>query len=432
MGTTLLSSVALVRQSVRYLWRPRKRPRRLSRPKFFRLTGEKLEDIIAPGSLLGMGDLGSSLDLAGGGSLLGDVADIAMGGSASAKGKPGKSPATSTNTVSGEAFGVFVDVETLAGLVHVSVPKTPHVVLPSSGGFAGETVLTVSAPADGSLLSSQTLHVMTAGSAGPTDAFATSVATTEEVNLLNGLITADVVLAMSTSYGDGSSATSDATGSAIVGLTINLPGLTFDPVIAPPPNTTIPLPGIGSIILNEQLPGGDGVHTSALTVNMIHVRLNGLLGSGDIIVSSAHSDVNFTAPQPPGQPPADNRFMTGGGRIGEGSDFATFGFNAGDRNGARKGGVQGQLQYNDHAADLKVHSTSITSFSVLDDSCVTFSGTARVNGVDGYTFTVTEACDNGEPGVGTDTFSIQVTGAGVNYTRSGVLTGGNLQLHPVS
>ncbi len=427
MGTALLQPFDSLRRELKRRSRPHAARSQHDRNRFYRLTGEKLEDLSAPGSLLGMGELGVPLDSLDG-SLIGMAADVASGTTSSARGKPGKPGGGGTaNTVSGEAFGVFVDVTTALGLVHVAVPKTPHVVLPSEGGFVGETLLTVNAPANGSVLSSETLHVMTAGSAGPSDAFATSSATTEEVNLLNGLITAELVVAMSTSYGNGTSATSEATGSTLVGLSIAGSGIPFDEVFTPAPNTTINLPGIGSVVLNEQIAGGDHIKTSSLTVNMIHVRLDGLLGTGDIIVSSAHSDVNFAAPGPA----QGNPFMTGGGRIGEGRDFATFGFNAGDRNGARSGGVQGQLQYNDHAADVKVHSTSITAFSVLDDNCVSFSGTARVNGVDGYTFTVTEACDNGEPGIGTDSFAIQVTGPGVNYSRSGVLTGGNLQLHPV-
>jgi hypothetical protein len=90
----------------------------------------------------------------------------------------------------------------------------------------------------------------------------------------------------------------------------------------------------------------------------------------------------------------------------------------------------GQLQYIDHAEHLNVHSTSISSSALIaDTTCVTFSGTARVNGVDGCSFTVTQACGNGEPGHGTDTFAITVNGPGVDYSRSGVSRGRNLQLH---
>jgi hypothetical protein len=168
------------------------------------------------------------------------------------------------------------------------------------------------------------------------------------------------------------------------------------------------------------------VRTSALTVNMIHVMLNDPLTgkiTGDVVVASAHSDVNLVP-----APKEGNAFMTGGGKLGTGRDIATFGFNAGSRG---SGGLHGQLQYTDHAQSLRVHSLLIDSFEPISGTtCVTFSGSARVNNVDGYRFKVNQACDNGEPGVGKDILDISVSGPGISYSRSGTLTGGNLQLHP--
>jgi len=317
------------------------------------------------------------------------------------------------NSVSGEAFGVSVNA---AG---VRVGPTPHVVLPSDGGMVSDQLLNITVP---NVAASTTLGVVTTGSIGPNTASAQSSATVEQVNLLKGAVAAQLVVAMSNSTADGSTAKSTAEGSTLIGLSIN--GST--PVdVTPSPNTTIPIPG-GAVILNEQILEGDGVHTSALTVNMIHVVINDPLTgtiTGDIIVASAHSDVNFVP-----APKAGNAFMTGGGKLGTGRDIATFGFNAGSR-GA--GGLHGQLQYIDHAASLKVHGLSVDSFGLITGTpCVTFSGSARVNGADGYSYTVNQACDNGEPGVGHDTFDISVWGPGVSYSRRGTLTGGNLQLHP--
>jgi hypothetical protein len=318
-----------------------------------------------------------------------------------------------TNSVSGEAFGVSVNA---AG---VSVGPTPHVVLPPDGGMVSDRLLRITVP---NVAASSTLEVVTTGSIGPSTASAQSSATVEAVNLLNSLITARLVVAMSSSMAYGSTATSSSEGSTILGLSIN----GSPPAdVTPSPNTRISLPGV-TVILNEQIASGDGVHTSALTVNMIHVVLNDPLTgaiTGDIVVSSAHSDVNFVP-----APKAGNAFMTGGGKLGTGRDIATFGFNAGSRGG---GGLHGQLQYTDHAKSLKVHSLSIDSFKLITGTtCVTFSGSARVNDTDGYSFTVNQACDNGEPGVGNDTFDISVSGPGIWYSRRGMLTGGNLQLHP--
>src|SRR5437773_2537923 len=319
---------------------------------------------------------------------------------------------THASSVSGEAFGVFVNA---AG---VRVGPLPHVVLPPDGGMVSDRLLGIAVP---NAAASTTLEVVTTGSIGPSTATAQSSATAEGVDLLNGLVTARVVVAMSSSTARGSTATSDAEGSSLIGFSINGSSPTD---VTPSPNTRISLPGV-TVILNEQIASGDGVHTSALTVNMIHVMLNDPLTgtiTGDIVVSSAHSDVNFVP-----APKTGNAFMTGGGKLGTGRDIATFGFNAGSRGGV----LHGQLQYIDHAASLKVHSLSIDSFGLITGTaCVTFSGSARVNNIDGYSFTVNRACDNGEPGVGHDTFDISVSGPGVSYSRNGILTGGNLQLHP--
>lgn len=317
-----------------------------------------------------------------------------------------------SNSVSGEAFGVSINA---AG---VTVGPTPHVVLPPSGGMVRDELLRIAVP---DLVTSATLEVVTTGSIGANTASAQSSATVEALDLLNGLVKAELVVAMSSSTADGARATSSAEGSTLIGLSIN----GSSPAdVTPAPNTRISLPGV-TVILNEQIFSGDGVRTSALTVNMIRVELQDpLTGAiqGNIIVASAHSDVNF-APAPK----EGKAFMTGGGKLGTGRDIATFGLNAGSRGGQ----LHGQLQYNDHGQGLKVHSLSIDSFEeIAGTTCVKFSGKARVNKADGYSFTVREACDHGEPGHGKDTFDISVDGPGVSYSRRGTLTGGNLQLHP--
>jgi len=76
------------------------------------------------------------------------------------------------------------------------------------------------------------------------------------------------------------------------------------------PNTNIGLPGVGYVVLNEQIPSGDGVTSTGLTVNMIHVYLQNLVGgilnpltgqiiggslqtTGEIIVGSATSNATM-------------------------------------------------------------------------------------------------------------------------------------------
>jgi hypothetical protein len=102
-----------------------------------------------------------------------------------------------------------------------------------------------------------------------------------------------------------SGAFSDAAGSTFTNLAIaGVGSLSGDSPVAP--NTNISLPGVGYVVLNEQIPSGDGVTSSGLTVNMIHVYLQSLIGggctplgclpgtltnTGEIIVGSATSAV---------------------------------------------------------------------------------------------------------------------------------------------
>ena len=77
--------------------------------------------------------------------------------------------------------------------------------------------------------------------------------------------------------------------------------------VTPAPNTTINLPGIGFIILNEQFCDGgtaashacSGATASGLTVRAIRVVVtvaNGLLGLNpgvEVVVAEAHADSRF-------------------------------------------------------------------------------------------------------------------------------------------
>src|SRR2546425_7749476 len=70
---------------------------------------------------------------------------------------------------------------------------------------------------------------------------------------------------------------SSADGSTFTNLAIaGVGSLSGDSPIAP--NMNISLPGVGYVVLNEQIPSGDGVSSSGLTVNMIHVYLQNLVG----------------------------------------------------------------------------------------------------------------------------------------------------------
>jgi hypothetical protein len=117
----------------------------------------------------------------------------------------------------------------------------------------------------------------------------TASAEAADVNILNGLIAAKAVLALVTSHANGTTAASEANGSTLLDLVVA--GVSHADG-APVPNTRVELPGVGYVVLNEQLRSGDGVHSSGLTVNMIHVYLvDPLTGgsTGEIVVGAATS-----------------------------------------------------------------------------------------------------------------------------------------------
>ena len=110
-----------------------------------------------------------------------------------------------------------------------------------------------------------------------------------DVQILNGLITAKAVLALATSYANSSRAASESNGSTVLNLTVA--GVAYGDGPAAP-NTRIDLPGVGYVVLNEQIPGGDGVRTTSLTVNLIHVYLVDQVtgaAAGAIVVGTATS-----------------------------------------------------------------------------------------------------------------------------------------------
>jgi hypothetical protein len=112
------------------------------------------------------------------------------------------------------------------------------------------------------------------------------------VSLLGGLITATEVKAVSQTTLSGGTFSVDATGSIFSSLTVA--GI---PVTVIAPNTTIPLLGLGRVVLFEQI---SSVRRSSarLTVNMIHVyvtesNLLGIAVGTEIIVSSASSHLSL-------------------------------------------------------------------------------------------------------------------------------------------
>jgi hypothetical protein len=133
---------------------------------------------------------------------------------------------------------------------------------------------------------------------GPTSSgtVAKTTATVEDLNLLGGLITANLVKAVAEDTFRNGTRTSSTEGSRFVNLEIL--GQQVDATV--PPNTKVQLPGIGFVVVNEQkVP--DPSSTARLKVNGLRIVINkdntlGLPVGTQIIVAHAQSTaVTFRA-----------------------------------------------------------------------------------------------------------------------------------------
>ena len=190
--------------------------------------------------------------------------------------------AAQTPYVSGQGYAAAVNLAT-------GTQQFAGAALPPEGGMVDADV---DAAAVASTLTASTLNSITTGMADSAVGSAQTSAEAADVSILNGLITARQVLGVAASYVNQQAAGSGADGSALVDVVVNGVPLAG----TPPPNTRIELAGVGYVVLNEQTPTGNGVTTSGISVNMIHVVLqNALTGltTGEIVVGSATSAAAF-------------------------------------------------------------------------------------------------------------------------------------------
>jgi uncharacterized repeat protein (TIGR01451 family) len=203
--------------------------------------------------------------------------------------------ASPTQSVSGHAF--IASETTTPSLIPILVG---FVGIPSSGGTASQSLAAVTVPSPGgSIVNAGVAASSTTGTVTSTSSTSTSKAavgdgvTANSVSVLGGLITAKLLISQANSTATPTSASSNATGTQFLGLTVaNVP------IVLPvAPNTVIPLLGLGYVILNEQIPETGTAGHTGLTVRAIdvHVTLANLgLGIGaDVIVDEAHSDATF-------------------------------------------------------------------------------------------------------------------------------------------
>jgi hypothetical protein len=293
-----------------------------------------------------------------------------------------------------------------ATVVRATLPLAGTIVLsdtrplPQSGDALEASLLDVSAP---NLLTAEVAHASTVGQGDRSRSDASVAALTLTAG--GNTVGASFLTASATAVcgpGGGS-----ATGhSELAELVINEQHV----VVTGAPNQTVMLPGGGAVIINEQTSNGPG----DITVNALHVMVPGV---ADVIIASAHADITCAAP------PLciGSDFVTGGGWIlspsGARANFAVAG-------GNKQEAFWGHLQYIDHGAGPKVKGTGVTGYIMTGPATRHIEGTADIDGKPG-TYMV-DVADNGEPGRHTDTFTLTLS---TGYSASGVLDGGNIQLH---
>ena len=176
--------------------------------------------------------------------------------------------AQATSTFSGRAVALR------ANAVGISLALSDTGPLPASGGNLKTSVASVDVAG---LVTVDVLSGATSGSGSSSK----SQASVANVNLLGGLVAADVVKANTSATCSGGSASTSGS-SEIVGLVVA--GL---PVLNLNPNLAISLPGGLSLIVNEQTSSSSGANSGSMTVNGLHITGPSI----DIVVSSAQSGI---------------------------------------------------------------------------------------------------------------------------------------------
>ena len=329
----------------------------------------------------------------------------------------GTSTATSGVTYSGRAFGAFVNVN-LLGLVVGPETLSDTGPLPPSGGLQTNQLETVSIPG---VLSATLMSTMTSGANG----VARSEASLADLSVLPGsaaAVTASFVRAESEATCSGVRGATEVADVTFGGQAIMVDPFAPNQTFTIPPNP-IGVPPVATLIINEQNTSSGG-GTQDITVNALHltVTASGVLAA-EVILSSAHSDVQGCPGCPP-KPPCSTDFVTGGGWIKVGNSKTNFGFNAGFKPNASTPEIH--FNYIDHNSGMQMKATSISVYRQGDTATTRhMEGNAEIDGVSGFTYSI-DVADNGEPGRNTDSLKISLSNG---YSAGGPLEGGNIQLH---
>lgn len=197
-------------------------------------------------------------------------------------------------SVSGHAF--IASVKTAPNLVDI---VHGFAGIPTSGGSDYQSVANVDVNETGGLVDADAADSSSTGTVTTLGASATSYAQAANVCVIapmvpDCVVRATLVRSQSNSSATGIGRSSDDTGTTL--QNISVAGTTIPIPLDPAPNTVIPLLGIGTLVLNEQIPDAPETGHTGLTVRALRLTLldpaAGPLGA-EVIVAEAHSDARF-------------------------------------------------------------------------------------------------------------------------------------------
>ena len=160
--------------------------------------------------------------------------------------------------VGAEAYGLAI------GEPSQPVAGTPYVALPTTGGFQSDFSAGTGVGIGGGVGNVDAIRVTANGDEPGT---VTSSSEVGVVELLDGLVRAtNVEVSVRSTVGGGGAS---STGVVRFG-SLTVAGLSYPD---PRPNERIELPGVGYVVLNEQLVGGDGQTTTSIIVRALRLQV---------------------------------------------------------------------------------------------------------------------------------------------------------------
>lgn len=191
----------------------------------------------------------------------------------------------------GNAFGTFANAQ--AGDLATTLGRSAYITCGCTGTNGVTKSNTVNSVDAGQAFKADKLYSTVFTSKSTTNATVMNTSTVSGLNVLNGGITADNVVAVADTSANTSTINSDGSRSKFTNLKIF--GNTISSEVAP--NTKVNLPGFGTAILEQVVREGNGRSSGAVTVNMIVVNISQVnsldipIGS-KIIVAHAKSGYN--------------------------------------------------------------------------------------------------------------------------------------------